>query len=66
MLEIIEPGEVVTPPKPIVTPDPEQSTEDDTLYTDHPIYLGKGDLPSNYEEGNAEDYQKWLNKEQGE
>lgn len=29
MLEIIEPGEVVTPPKPIATPDPEQSTEDD-------------------------------------
>ena len=40
--------------------------KDDTLYADHPIYLGKGDLPSNYEEGNAEDYQKWLNKEQGE
>ena len=29
MAEIIEPGEVITPPKPIVTPDPEQSTEDD-------------------------------------
>ena len=36
MLETIEPGEVVTPPKPIVTPDPTYSTEDE----------GRGTSPS--------------------
>lgn len=33
---------------------------DDTLYTDHAIYLGKLDSPDNYEEGNKEDYDKWV------
>ena len=41
--------------------------KDDTLYCDHAIYLGINDLPDNYEEGNAEDYLLWQNKEeQGE
>lgn len=39
---------------------------DDELYSDHPIYLGKFDLPENYEEGNEADYQEWLNKDKGE
>lgn len=33
---------------------------DDSLYTDHHIYLGIYDSPDNYEEGNAEDYAKWV------
>ena len=32
---------------------------DNSLYTDYPIYLGKYDSPSNYEEGNQEDFIKW-------
>lgn len=39
---------------------------DDSLYTDHPIYLGKSDRPENYEEGDEADYQEWLNKKEGE
>ena len=38
----------------------------DELYSDHPIYLGKFDLPENYEEGNQADYEEWLNKDKGE
>ena len=33
------------------------------LYTDHPIYLGIYDEPSNYEEGNEHDYNEFINKE---
>ena len=33
------------------------------LYTDHPIYLGIHDDPSNYEEGNEHDYNDFINKE---
>ena len=32
---------------------------DNSLYTDYPIYLGKYDNPSNYEEGNQEGFIKW-------
>ena len=32
---------------------------DNSLYTDYPIYLGKYDNPSNYEEGNKENFIKW-------
>ena len=32
---------------------------DNSLYTDYPIYLGKYDNPSNYEEGNKKDFIKW-------
>ena len=32
---------------------------DDSLYTDHHIYLGIYDSPDNYEEGDAEGYEKW-------
>ena len=32
---------------------------DNSLYTDYPIYLGKYDNPSNYEEGNKEGFIKW-------
>lgn len=39
---------------------------DDSLYTDHAIYLGIRDLPENYEEGNAEDYLKWVEEQTAE
>lgn len=37
---------------------------DNSLYTDHPIYLGKFDSPDNYEEGNAEDYEEWVQRQE--
>ena len=37
---------------------------DNSLYTDYPIYLGKYDSPSNYEEGNQEDFIKWREERQ--
>ena len=39
---------------------------DDSLYTDYPIYLGKYDKPSNYEEGNQEDFIKWHEEKEKE
>lgn len=37
---------------------------DDSLYTDYPIYLGKYDNPSNYEEGNEEGFIKWHEEQE--
>ena len=37
---------------------------DNSLYTDYPIYLGKYDNPSNYEEGNEEDFIKWHEEQE--
>ena len=37
---------------------------DNSLYTDYPIYLGKYDNPSNYEEGNQEDFIKWHEEQE--
>ena len=37
--------------------------KDGTLYADHPIYLGIFDNPSNYEEGNAEEYEEFTEEE---
>ena len=37
---------------------------DNRLYTDYPIYLGKYDNPSNYEEGNEEDFIKWHEEQE--
>lgn len=39
---------------------------DDELYSDHPIYLGKFDLPENYEEGNEEGYLSWKEEQDAE
>ena len=39
---------------------------DDSLYTDHDIYLGIYDSADNYEEGNKKDYQNWVNKQEEE
>lgn len=33
---------------------------DDSLYVNYSIYLGIYDNPSNYEEGNQEDYEAWI------
>ena len=57
-------GEVITAPRNRYTGDTHALS--DELYSDHPIYLGKFDLPENYEEGNEADYQEWLNKDKGE
>ena len=37
---------------------------DNSLYTDYPIYLGKYDNPSNYEEGNEEGFIKWYEEQE--
>ena len=37
---------------------------DNSLYTDYPIYLGKYDSPSNYEEGNEEGFIKWHEEQE--
>ena len=39
---------------------------DDSLYTDHAIYLGIYDSADNYEEGNEKDYQDWIKKQEEE
>ena len=39
---------------------------DNSLYTDYPIYLGKYDSPSNYEEGNEEGFIKWHEEKEKE
>ena len=39
---------------------------DNSLYTDYPIYLGKYDNPSNYEEGNEKDFIKWHEEQEQE
>ena len=39
---------------------------DNSLYTDYPIYLGKYDSPSNYEEGNEESFIKWHEEKEKE
>lgn len=39
---------------------------DNSLYTDYPIYLGKYDSPSNYEEGNKEGFIKWHEEKEKE
>lgn len=36
---------------------------DDSLYVNHPIYLGINDIAENYEEGNESDYLKRLEAE---
>ena len=35
----------------------------DELYADHAIYLGINDSPDNYEEGNEQGYNEFINKE---
>lgn len=37
---------------------------DDSLYTDHFIYLGIYDNEDNYEEGSKKGYQSWLKKQE--
>lgn len=39
---------------------------DDSLYTDYPIYLGKSDLPENYEEGDEAGYLSWKEEQDAE
>lgn len=33
---------------------------DDELYVDYPIYIAKSQTEADYEEGNKEDYEKWV------
>ena len=39
---------------------------DDSLYVDHPIYLGKFDSLQNYEIGRKEGYEAWMKAREAE